>query len=111
MTVQNSFQYPRRRWVRGPIKVMGRGLTRLLTRLTITGKENFPAQGPLIVVGNHVAMLEAALMVLYTPYNLELLAAGEIPLGATVTLLSRRRSCLRRHNSTTRRRPGGSTRC
>lgn len=80
MTAETTFQYPRRRWLRGPIRVMGRALTSLLTRLTITGHENFPKQGPLIVVGNHVAMLEAALMVLYTPYNLELLAAGEIPL-------------------------------
>ncbi len=80
MTAQASPLYPRRRWVRGPIRLMGRALTRLLTRLTITGRENFPSAGPLIVVGNHVAMLEAALMVLYTPYDLELLAAGEIPL-------------------------------
>ncbi|MBI5666750.1 MAG: 1-acyl-sn-glycerol-3-phosphate acyltransferase [Chloroflexi bacterium] len=80
MTAQANVQYPRRRWVRGPIRFMGRALTGLLTRLTITGRENLPPKGPLIVVGNHVAMLEAALMVLYTPYDLELMAAGEIPL-------------------------------
>lgn len=80
MTAQASLMYPRRRWIRGPIRFMGRAVTRFLTRLTITGRENLPTQGPLIVVGNHVAMLEAALMVLYTPYDLELLAAGEIPL-------------------------------
>lgn len=80
MTDQPSIRYPRRRLVRGTIRLLGRALTRILTQLTVTGRENFPDKGPLIVVGNHVAMLEAALMVLYTPWNVELMAAGEIPL-------------------------------
>ncbi|HEX2906087.1 MAG TPA: lysophospholipid acyltransferase family protein [Phototrophicaceae bacterium] len=80
MTAQASIQYPRKQLLRASFRFMGRALTALLTRLTITGKENLPQKGPLIVVGNHVAMLEAALMVLYTPWDVELMAAGEIPL-------------------------------
>lgn len=53
---------------------------RLLTRTTITGKENFPEAGPLILVGNHVAMIEVVMMVLYAPYLAEMIAAGDIPL-------------------------------
>lgn len=79
-TAHVSIPYPRRRLLRGSIRFFGRALTGLLTRLTVTGRENLPPKGPLIVVGNHVAMLEAALMVLYTPWDIELMAAGEIPL-------------------------------
>jgi 1-acyl-sn-glycerol-3-phosphate acyltransferase len=80
MAQEIAIQYPRRRFLRKSIRFVGRALTGLLTRLTITGRENLPTRGPLIVVGNHVAMLEAALMVLYTPWEIELMAAGEIPL-------------------------------
>lgn len=53
---------------------------RLLTRLDIKGKENIPTTGSLILAGNHVAVLEAALMVAYSPRIVEVLGTGDIPL-------------------------------
>jgi 1-acyl-sn-glycerol-3-phosphate acyltransferase len=52
----------------------------ILTRTTVTGWENLPKKGPLILVGNHVAVLEAAMMALYAPWLVEIIGAGEIPL-------------------------------
>jgi len=81
MTVQPvSIRYPRKPILRGTLRLMGRGLMSLLTRPTVNGLENLPKNGPLILVGNHVAMLEAVMMVLYVPWLIELLGTGEIPM-------------------------------
>ncbi len=75
-----TFRYPRRTLLRSILRVLGRFLLRLLTRVTVNGMENMPAKGPVILVGNHNGMIEAILMALYPPYNVEILATGEIPL-------------------------------
>ncbi len=74
-----AIPYPRRRVRRGMLRWLGRALLPLLTRAEVTGLENFPDQGPLLVVGNHIAMMEVVLMVVYTPKPLEMLGAGDIP--------------------------------
>jgi 1-acyl-sn-glycerol-3-phosphate acyltransferase len=51
----------------------------LAFRVRIAGRENFPKRGPLIVVGNHVAVMEAVLMTVYSPWQVEILGAGDIP--------------------------------
>ena len=73
-------RYPRRVFLRAILRYGGRLLMRLLTRPTISGMENLPTKGPVILVGNHVAMLEAAMMVVFAPYQVELVGTGEIPL-------------------------------
>ncbi|MBZ0287675.1 MAG: 1-acyl-sn-glycerol-3-phosphate acyltransferase [Anaerolineae bacterium] len=81
MTVQPvSIRYPRKPILRNTLRFMGRGLMSLLARPTVNGLENLPKDGPLILVGNHVAMLEAVMMVLYVPWLIELLGTGEIPM-------------------------------
>lgn len=73
-------QYPRRVFVRSAIKTIGRLVGSTLAQPDIKGLENLPEKGPLILVGNHVAIVEAGLMATYTPYPLEIMAAGDIPL-------------------------------
>jgi 1-acyl-sn-glycerol-3-phosphate acyltransferase len=51
----------------------------LLARTEVTGREHFPAGGPLLVVGNHIAAMEVVLMVTYTPWQVELLGPGDLP--------------------------------
>ncbi|MEO8611609.1 MAG: lysophospholipid acyltransferase family protein [Chloroflexota bacterium] len=81
MTVQPvSIRYPRKPILRNTLRFMGRGLMSLLARPSINGLENLPKTGPLILVGNHVAMLEAVMMVLYVPWLIELIGTGEIPM-------------------------------
>jgi 1-acyl-sn-glycerol-3-phosphate acyltransferase len=51
----------------------------LAFRIRIIGRENFPEQGPLLVVGNHVAAMEAVLMVVFSPWQVEMLGSVDIP--------------------------------
>ncbi len=74
-----AIRYPRRVVWRVILRFLGYGLLRLLTRLRVSGYENLPRKGPVILVGNHVAMLEAAMMVLCSPYQVELIGNGDIP--------------------------------
>jgi 1-acyl-sn-glycerol-3-phosphate acyltransferase len=82
MAESPSIRYPRRVIIRSAIRLFGRAAMALLTRTTITGRENLPKAGPLIVVGNHVAILEVVMMALYAPWLVEFLGAGDIPLDS-----------------------------
>lgn len=72
--------YPRKQIRRFLFKWFVRILFRLLARVEITGTENFPKSGPLLLVANHIAIVEGAMLIAYTPYNVEIIAAGDIPL-------------------------------
>ncbi|MBE9523948.1 MAG: 1-acyl-sn-glycerol-3-phosphate acyltransferase [Chloroflexi bacterium] len=76
---QYSIAYPRKRFVRTLLRSLVRIIFPMLFKITITGKENFPESGPLIVVGNHPAAVEVVLMAAYTPWNVEPLGAGDVP--------------------------------
>lgn len=81
MTSQTAIiPYPRKPLLRGLLRVAGRTAMSLVARPEIRGIENLPKNGPLILVGNHVAFLEAVMMVLYVPYLVEVVGTGEIPL-------------------------------
>ena len=80
MSQQKRLNYPRRQFVRNMIRGAGRVLGALTTRTHITGRENLPEKGPLIIVGNHIAVIEVGLMATYVPYPIEIMAAGDIPL-------------------------------
>lgn len=73
-------RYPRRQMLRGMLRLFGRAMGALAMRTQITGRENLPLKGPLILVGNHIAIVEVGMMATYTPYPLEIMAAGDIPL-------------------------------
>lgn len=65
---------------RRALRALGRLALRLLTRTTLRGRENLPERGPLILVGNHVALMEVVLMTLLTPRELEIIGTGDIPM-------------------------------
>jgi 1-acyl-sn-glycerol-3-phosphate acyltransferase len=48
-------------------------------KLSIEGEDNFPEHGPLLVIGNHVAVMESVMMTVYTPYMLEMVSSKDIP--------------------------------
>jgi 1-acyl-sn-glycerol-3-phosphate acyltransferase len=73
-----TIAYPRRRIVRGTIRLLGRVVLPLAWKVEITGRENFPAKGPIIVVGNHLAVMEAVLMVMYSPRPLEVIGQVDV---------------------------------
>ncbi len=69
----------RKRLGRGLLRILGRLFLPLLFRIQIHGAENYPKEGPLILVGNHNAAMEGALMAIFTPWQVEMLGAGDIP--------------------------------
>jgi 1-acyl-sn-glycerol-3-phosphate acyltransferase len=76
-----SLTYPRRSLVRSIMRNAGRATAGLLARMEVTGRDNFPPEGgPLILVGNHVAMLEVAMMAVYAPWPVEVMGADDVPL-------------------------------
>ena len=79
MTKNSDMKYPRNRLMRGIIRTLGRIVLPIFFRIEIIGEENFPEQGPLLVVGNHTAAMEGVLIVVYTPWQIEMLGAGDIP--------------------------------
>ncbi len=84
-----NIKYPRRIFIRSILIRIGKILIRILTNIKISGIENFPINGPLIVAGNHVASLEALLMVVFTPTSIELLGTGDIPLDPNLAGFAR----------------------
>ena len=52
------FDTPQRRLIRRILKWLSKPVFDLLTHLEITGEENLPKHGPLIVVGNHFSFIE-----------------------------------------------------
>jgi 1-acyl-sn-glycerol-3-phosphate acyltransferase len=79
MRKEHAIDYPRRRVPRALMRLVGRLILPLAFRLRISGQENFPQGGPLIAVGNHRAAMEAVLMTVYTPWQVEMLGAADIP--------------------------------
>lgn len=84
-----SIVYPRRVLQRRVLRWTSRALLPLLTRTKITGREHFPRGGPLLVVGNHIAAMEVVLMVVYAPWQMELIGPGDIPPPPVMDRLAR----------------------
>ena len=76
----SAFRYPRRRLLRYLLRMMGRVLFFLFTRTAVSGREHFPTSGPLILVGNHAAFIEVALMMVYAPWNIEFVGTADVPI-------------------------------
>ena len=72
-------QYPRKTLVRKTMSTLSRTFLSLLARVEIHGRDRLPQTGPLILAGNHVAELEAAMMIAFTPGQVEFIGNGDIP--------------------------------
>jgi 1-acyl-sn-glycerol-3-phosphate acyltransferase len=75
----SKIKYPRNLFVRKSFQIVARGLLKVLSRTTINGMENYPKDGPLIVVGNHTGVLEVVLMAVFTPRLIEFMGSIDIP--------------------------------
>jgi len=74
-----SLPYPRKRFTRFIIRTFVRLILLILFRIDIKGKENFPSKGPLIVVGNHTGAMEVVLLNCFSPWQMEMLSAADMP--------------------------------
>jgi 1-acyl-sn-glycerol-3-phosphate acyltransferase len=74
-----TLRYPRRIVLRFCLRMLGRLLMFLLARPQVNGLENLPKKGPVILVGNHVAIMEVIMMAIYAPWSVEFIGTGDIP--------------------------------
>jgi len=74
-----TLRYPRRRMIRRICKGIFRALLNLLFRIEVEGLENFPKNGPLLIVGNHTGAMEVVLLNAYAPCQIEMLSAADMP--------------------------------
>jgi 1-acyl-sn-glycerol-3-phosphate acyltransferase len=72
-------KYPRKRFNRFVVHLIGRLILPILFKIKINGRENFPRRGPLLVVGNHTAAMEAVLLIIFSPWQIEMLSAADTP--------------------------------
>lgn len=81
--------YPRFQIRRTILNLLSRALLRLFSKLSVSGLENIPKKGPVILAGNHVSTLEPMLMATFPRRFVELLGAGDIPFEGFVDNLVR----------------------
>jgi len=86
---EHSTPYPRNHLPRLIFKALGKLLLPALFNLEISGRDTYPDQGPLIVVGNHTAAMEAVLMNVYTPWQIEMLSAADMPAEGVTEFLNK----------------------
>jgi 1-acyl-sn-glycerol-3-phosphate acyltransferase len=76
-----TIRVPRRRFVRGILRLIGRFVVWLLANIKLTGHKNFPKQGPLIIIANHVDNADGLLLGLHVPYLAEAMVAADLSFG------------------------------
>jgi len=74
-----SIEYPRRVLLRKVMTGLGKLLLSLMADIQINGKERLPKNGPIILAGNHVGVMEAVMMAVYNPGLVEFIGNGDIP--------------------------------
>ena len=74
-----AVKYPRRVLLRKGMTGVGKFLLSLMADIQINGMERLPEKGPIILAGNHVAVMEAVMMAVYNPGLVEFIGNGDIP--------------------------------
>lgn len=74
-----QFTSPARQFVRKTLRYLAKPVFNLVSKLEITGFENFPQSGPLIVVGNHFSFVDPACFVRVAPPTLEFVGGADTP--------------------------------
>jgi 1-acyl-sn-glycerol-3-phosphate acyltransferase len=68
-----------RSFLRWLVYTLVRGLVGLFVRVEVEGRENLPAGGPLLVIGNHFSIFDGPLLYIHLPYRpLVFLAASDL---------------------------------
>lgn len=74
-----KYPWPRRRFIRGLFRLGIELLANTLTRWEVSGGENIPDRGPLLIVGNHSNFLDTVAPIRSTPWPLEFIGDFEMP--------------------------------
>lgn len=74
-----KYPYPRRYLVRKACQKLIHAALGALTNLHITGKENLPDGGPLLVVANHFSFVDPVAMIRAVPWPIEFVGGFQMP--------------------------------
>jgi len=74
-----KYPWPRRRLIRSVLRFGIDVLGGILTRWEVSGKENLPEKGPLLIVGNHFSFLDTVGPIHATKWPLEFIGDFEMP--------------------------------
>ncbi len=75
----SKIRYPRRRLIRGILRPAISAAFATLANVEISGRENLPKSGPLIVVGNHFSFLDPVAMIRVLPWPPEYIGGHRNP--------------------------------
>ena len=79
------FHTPQRQIIRKFLKWLSKPAFDLVSQLEITGEENLPKTGPLIVVGNHFSFIDPVCFVRLAPWQIEFIGGAHMPHSPLVT--------------------------
>ncbi|MDY6867172.1 MAG: lysophospholipid acyltransferase family protein [Chloroflexota bacterium] len=74
-----KYPWPRRRFIRGLFTTTVDIIAKILTHWEVSGKENIPDKGPLLIVGNHFHFLDSVAPMHSTRWPLEFIGDFEMP--------------------------------
>jgi 1-acyl-sn-glycerol-3-phosphate acyltransferase len=64
-------KYPRRRFIRTILRVLANMAIAVVTKIEITGRENLPAKGPFMIIGNHFSFVDPVFIMAKLPFWVE----------------------------------------
>ncbi len=76
---KTRFKYPRRSLIRAAMKRMIQAAFAALCDFRVLGRENLPAGGPLLVVGNHFSFLDPVALIRAMPWQVEFVGGRTNP--------------------------------
>ncbi|MEA3327741.1 MAG: lysophospholipid acyltransferase family protein [Chloroflexota bacterium] len=79
-----KYPWPRRKFIRGLLSFGIDVVGGILTHWEVSGKENIPAKGPLLIVGNHFSFLDTVAPIHSTHWPLEFIGDFEMPNAPSV---------------------------
>ena len=79
MTTASEYTTPGRKLLRRVLQALSVPAFALLTDLEISGLENVPQSGPLIMVGNHFSFIDPVCFVRLAPWQLEFVGGANMP--------------------------------
>jgi 1-acyl-sn-glycerol-3-phosphate acyltransferase len=75
----NLINYPRRRVIRSVLRQLIRAAFAVIADFVTIGAENFPKEGPLLVIGNHFSFLDPVAVIGAVPYPIEYMGGAQMP--------------------------------
>ena len=77
--MSEKYPYPRRQISRKFLHYLSIFAFNLLSDLQIEGEENLPAEGPLLLVGNHFSFIDPVAVVRIAPWPMEFVGGADFP--------------------------------